>query len=655
MSSAAVTAGSDVPAPAPATYLVPDAGSASLSWQLPPGVDFDLEAVYVVIDASGAGTAVTAELTITDVSGQVIAKKPQTATIPAAGSGSATFALRLSDDAAVDTTGLHWGSNTDTTHLGLVLNGHGAFNFETGGAAWTNGTSGGAYTLDAAQGNVTIESLGADIGQLVKLQSGGQITLLANSQLLLTGGTTILDGLTSLLIESPLVQTVTDNIEEKFQSAAGTWRVANAAGVSLLEVTGAGAVSIPSTLNMGSHKVTNVTDPTAAQDAATKAYVDTTAGGAVAIATNTFWTAKGQLAVASASGAASPLTVGSNGLPLVADSGQTLGVKYGTISEPAIALTDVTTDNVTSAAHGFAPKAPNNSAVFLNGANPPAYAAVTDANLSTSDITTNDVSTAKHGFVPKALGGTAKFLREDATWSAVASVPAGSAIVGTDAIWDAKGDLAAATGADAAVRVAAGTDGQVLQSDSTATAGVSWVGGTVKLYDFTVTGAAQAAIDTFVDNGGHGTSALLPTTFAVLEFYYYVRTDDASSIPSNFLRFNNDSGGNYDKEALRDINASVSSGPGLAATGFTVYSAGAGADANVFGSGWFVFPNYGNTANHKTGNANIGTMDSVGAHSLTEISTMHWRSTAAISRIAITPQTAGKKLQVGSRLIVYGR
>lgn len=46
--------------------------------------------------------------------------------------------------------------------------------------------------------------------------------------------------------------------------------------------------------------------------------------------------------------------------------------------------------------------------------------------------------------------------------------------VATDVIWDAKGDLAAATGANAAVKVTVGADGQVLTADSTATAGVKW-------------------------------------------------------------------------------------------------------------------------------------------------------------------------------------
>lgn len=46
--------------------------------------------------------------------------------------------------------------------------------------------------------------------------------------------------------------------------------------------------------------------------------------------------------------------------------------------------------------------------------------------------------------------------------------------VATDTIWNAKGDLAAATGADAAARVAVGSNGQVLTADSGESAGVKW-------------------------------------------------------------------------------------------------------------------------------------------------------------------------------------
>lgn len=70
------------------------------SFPLPQGVVFDVEAVFIQVDTSGAGGPVTAELTIAEQSGQVIAKKRQAETIDAGGSGSATWALRLADDGA---------------------------------------------------------------------------------------------------------------------------------------------------------------------------------------------------------------------------------------------------------------------------------------------------------------------------------------------------------------------------------------------------------------------------------------------------------------------------------------------------------------------------------------------------------------------------
>lgn len=60
-------------------------------------------------------------------------------------------------------------------------------------------------------------------------------------------------------------------------------------------------------------------------------------------------------------------------------------------------------------------------------------ALVTDANMTTSDITTNDVSTSKHGFAPKAPNDTAKFLRGDGTWAVPAAGSSGIT-VGTTAV-----------------------------------------------------------------------------------------------------------------------------------------------------------------------------------------------------------------------------
>lgn len=57
----------------------------------------------------------------------------------------------------------------------------------------------------------------------------------------------------------------------------------------------------------------------------------------------------------------------------------------------------------------------------------------------------------------------------------VALGAAGGGSVATDAIWDAKGDLAGGTGANTAARLAVGTNGQILSADSGETTGLKWI------------------------------------------------------------------------------------------------------------------------------------------------------------------------------------
>lgn len=73
-----------------------------------------------------------------------------------------------------------------------------------------------------------------------------------------------------------------------------------------------------------------------------------------------------------------------------------------TVSDASLSTSDITTNNVSSTKHGFAPKSPADATQFLNGGATNAYASVKDSDLSLTDITTNNVSTSKHGFVPKA-------------------------------------------------------------------------------------------------------------------------------------------------------------------------------------------------------------------------------------------------------------
>lgn len=67
------------------------------------------------------------------------------------------------------------------------------------------------------------------------------------------------------------------------------------------------------------------------------------------------------------------------------------------------------------------------------------------------------------------------YLKDDAgTETDLTATGSGSGDVATDTIWDAKGDLAVGTGANTAVRLPVGTNGQVLTADSAETSGVKW-------------------------------------------------------------------------------------------------------------------------------------------------------------------------------------
>jgi len=77
------------------------------------------------------------------------------------------------------------------------------------------------------------------------------------------------------------------------------------------------------------------------------------------------------------------------------------------------------------------PTTDGNANEFLqtNGSGVSTWAVVTDALLSTSDITTNDVSTTKHGFAPKAPNDATKYLDGTGAYSVPASGGGGGSTI----------------------------------------------------------------------------------------------------------------------------------------------------------------------------------------------------------------------------------
>lgn len=101
-------------------------------------------------------------------------------------------------------------------------------------------------------------------------------------------------------------------------------------------------------------------------------------------------------------------------------------------------------------------------------------------------------------------------------------------------IFDAKGDLIAATGADAADRLAVGSNGQYLQADSTTATGLKWA---------SISAGGMTQIATGSLSGTTTTVSSIAGTYRNL----VIRIEDlvTSGNVNVFLRFNSDSASNY--------------------------------------------------------------------------------------------------------------
>jgi hypothetical protein len=148
--------------------IVTGAGTASRSFTLPGSPLYIVQSVVATVD-NAAGADTTATLTFADTNGEVIAKRTQGDVIPAGGSGTATFALRLA------------GNSNGTIRFNRVNRGGGLSIRATG-----TGSSPTANLSLAALGQATIYSgvnldSGATSEQDINLIAGGGLFLSMNN------------------------------------------------------------------------------------------------------------------------------------------------------------------------------------------------------------------------------------------------------------------------------------------------------------------------------------------------------------------------------------------------------------------------------------------------------------------------------------------
>jgi hypothetical protein len=185
--------------------------------------------------------------------------------------------------------------------------------------------------------------------------------------------------------------------------------------------------------------------------------------------------------------------------------------------------------------------------------------------------------------------------------------------------------------------------------------------GEVRLvYDFTVTGAAKATIDTSTD----GTLAgAFPTDLNYLEVFLTGRTDKPGIapfvVPDNVLfTFNGDTGANYNRVFLASsVGGAVAQGQAVSANNIAGVLASSSAAASFSGLCRLFLPNYNGTTFFKIAEFTAWALDSTAATSHYQIGleSAEWANTAAVSSLQTTPEQAGGKFVIGTRLTIWGR
>jgi hypothetical protein len=117
------------------------------------------------------------------------------------------------------------------------------------------------------------------------------------------------------------------------------------------------------------------------------------------------------------------------------------------------------------------------------------------------------------------------------------------------------------------------------------------------------------------------------------------------------IRFNNDSGANYDVVGGYGQNATTAAYEILAATQLDTFTASGNSIANVAFSSLMHIAHYTNSSNHKSIAQLSCARDSTGR--TTRVVSGHWRNTAAINQITFFGP-AGVNFNAGTRITIYG-
>jgi hypothetical protein len=147
----------------------------------------------------------------------------------------------------------------------------------------------------------------------------------------------------------------------------------------------------------------------------------------------------------------------------------------------------------------------------------------------------------------------------------------------------------------------------------------------------------------------------IPSSYAHLALYLYLRGDVAGAFTQVDLRINNDSGTNYSLQETHSATTAIAAANTIANNNPQLgFAPGNTAPANVFGAMIVDFLNYATTTSHKFA---VSRSQSVNANSNGNIqnqsSALYWAAVAAINRLTIYP-SSGANWMAGSRATLFG-